>query len=190
MKITQVYIGVGSNIDKLKNIDMNPEDMYADGGRIGLKDGEGIMKMASMEENEREFMRLVEEFMEQGFSQQEAIEEAKDTLERKSIATGGRAGFKDGEGIMQMASDPGIMDERNELSIQLFKKPLDLLTPEEMDLLNDEAERLTSKFMADGGRVNYQTGGITESRTLPPEYVEALGKTYACLLYTSDAADD
>jgi len=30
-----------------------------------------------------------------------------------------------------------------------------------------------------GGRVGYQTGGVTESRTLPPEYVEALGKTYA-----------
>jgi hypothetical protein len=53
-------------------------------------------KMASMDENEREFMRLVEEFMEQGFSQQEAIEEAKDTLERKSLATGGRVGFQTG----------------------------------------------------------------------------------------------
>jgi len=30
-----------------------------------------------------------------------------------------------------------------------------------------------------GGRMGYQTGGVTESRTLPPEYVEALGKTYA-----------
>jgi hypothetical protein len=35
------------------------------------------------------------------------------------------------------------------------------------------------KYMADGGRVNFQTGGVTESRSLPPEYVEALGKTYA-----------
>ena len=30
-----------------------------------------------------------------------------------------------------------------------------------------------------GGRVGFQTGGITESRVLPPEYIEALGKTYA-----------
>ena len=30
-----------------------------------------------------------------------------------------------------------------------------------------------------GGRVGYQSGGITESRVLPPEYIEALGKTYA-----------
>jgi hypothetical protein len=32
---------------------------------------------------------------------------------------------------------------------------------------------------AKGGRIGYQTGGITETRNLPPEYVEALGKTYA-----------
>ena len=30
-----------------------------------------------------------------------------------------------------------------------------------------------------GGRTGFQTGGVTESRVLPPEYVEALGKTYA-----------
>jgi len=76
-----------------------------------------------------------------------SIDTSKGIMAGKELkAMGGRAGFKDGEGIMQMASDPGIMDERNELSIQLFKKPLDLLTPEEMDLLNDEAERLMQKF--------------------------------------------
>jgi len=76
---------------------------YAVGGRVGFADGKN-MKMASMEENERELMRLVEEFMERGFSQQEAIEEAKDTLERKSIAIGGRVGLMGGAmptGIMR-----------------------------------------------------------------------------------------
>ena len=66
--------------------------------------------------DEQKFMELVSELMEQGFSQQEAIEEARERL---------------------------------------------------------------SKDMAMGGRVSKQTGGITEQRTLPPEYVEALGKTYA-----------
>ena len=113
------------NLESMKNKLDDPEDMYASGGRIGLKDGEGIMKMASMEENEREFMRLVEEFMEQGFSQQEAIEEAKDTLERKSIATGGRAGFKDGEGIMQMAS--------NDMNERLLEKIFEDLLEQGMD---------------------------------------------------------
>ena len=50
-------------------------------------------KMASMDENEREFMRLVQEFMERGFNQQEAIEEARETLEKKSMAYGGRAQY-------------------------------------------------------------------------------------------------
>ena len=31
---------------------------------------------------------------------------------------------------------------------------------------------------AQGGRVEYQTGGITESRTLPPEFIEAAQKTF------------
>ena len=77
-------------------------------------------KMASMDDDyEQEFMKLVGEFMEQGFSQQEAIDAAK-----------------------------------------------------------DEIERQRTKFMATGGRVGLQTGGITESRTLPPEFVEAAQKTY------------
>ena len=89
---------------------------------------------------------------------------------RQLKAIGGRIGYAMGsEGIMQMASDPGIMDERNELSLELFKKPLDLLTPEEMDLLNDEVERLMQKFskvdrgapsitLADGGRAAFKDG--------------------------------
>jgi len=51
------------------------------------------MKMASMEENEREFMRLVEEFMERGFSQQEAIEAAREEFDKKAMAYGGRAQY-------------------------------------------------------------------------------------------------
>ena len=62
------------------------------------------MKMASMDENEREFMRLVEEFMERGFNQQEAIEAAREEFDRKAIATGGRVGLMGGAmptGIMR-----------------------------------------------------------------------------------------
>ena len=147
------------------------------------------MKMASMDENEREFMRLVEEFMEQGFNQQEAIDAAKDEIERqrtKFMATGGRVGLADGT-PMKMASAPDIQDELNELSLKLFNKPIKLLTPEEMDMLNDEAERLSSKYMADGGRVGFQTGGTTdylEQRNLPPEFIEAAQRTYLTDLAT------
>ena len=86
-----------------EQVNINVSEYMAKGGRVGFANGKN-MKMASMDENERELMRLVEEFMERGFSQQEAIEEAKDTLERKSIAIGGRVGLMGGAmptGIMR-----------------------------------------------------------------------------------------
>ena len=65
-------------------------------------------------------------------------------------ADGGRIGYAMGsEGIMQMASvdDPFYrQDSRNELSLEIFGKELKLLTPEEMDMLDEEAERLMQKF--------------------------------------------
>ena len=97
------------------------KDFTAGAPNITLKGDLTPTKMASMDENEREFMRLVEEFMEQGFSQQEAIEEARERL---------------------------------------------------------------SKDMAVGGRVLKQTGGITETRTLPPEFIEAAQRTYLTDLAT------
>jgi hypothetical protein len=75
---------------------------YATGGRVGFKEGMN-MKMASMDENEREFMRLVEEFMERGFNQQEAIEAAREEFDRKAIATGGRVGYASGFGVTDYA---------------------------------------------------------------------------------------
>ena len=47
------------------------------------------------------------------------------------------------------------------------------ITSENVGVLSDKEN------MAEGGRIGYQTGGVTEQRSLPPEYVEALGKTYA-----------
>ena len=148
---------------------------------------------------EQEFMRLVGEFMESGFSQQEAIEAARDELERL------RGKF---------VSAPDAMDERNQvlemMAMQEFGRPLKDLSEDEIIQLEEGFDDFISKknsdqrnmaqqggimsaapdisyernshiqkYMADGGRVNFQTGGVTESRTLPPEYVEALGKTYA-----------
>ena len=71
--------------------------------------------------DEQKFMELVAELMEQGFSQQEAIEEARERL---------------------------------------------------------------SKDMAMGGRVLKQTGGVTESRVLPPEFIEAAQRTFLTDLAT------
>ena len=159
---------------------------------------------------------------------------------RKNEADGGiiRAGFAEGTGNMKMASAPDTMDDLNQLSLMLFKKPLQDLTDDEYDKLQeyakeklaiggrvglaegmmassnsyknyvkaalslglkpiriDEFESLTPIMdvneilkltddlnkrtsNATGGRVLKQTGGITETRQLPPEYIEAAQKTF------------
>jgi hypothetical protein len=43
----------------------------------------------------------------------------------------------------------------------------------------NEGLRPYGSGLAQGGRIGFQSGGITETRNLPPEYIEALGKTYA-----------
>ena len=58
-----------------------------------------------------------------------------------------------------MASAPDIQDDRNQLAMQLFGKTLDLLSAEEMEMLNDEADRLMQKFMAKGGIAAFKKGG-------------------------------
>jgi len=100
--------------------------------------------------SEDKFMELVERLREQGFSQQEAIEEARERLS-KNMAYGGRIGYAMGsedqasgikslEGSKMMASAPDPMAEKNDMSLDLFGKPLELLTEEEMYELEEKIE--------------------------------------------------
>ena len=65
-----------------------------------------------------------------------------------------------------------------DLTPRLQIKVYDIAMDELSDMMADRADMMR-KGESDGGRVGLQTGGITESRILPPEYIEALGKTYA-----------
>jgi len=47
-----------------------------------------------------------------------------------------------------------------------------------MDTTTGMGANITRTEEAKGGRIGYQTGGVTESRTLPPEFVEAAQKTF------------
>ena len=79
---------------------------------------------------------------------------------------------------MKMAGYLDPMSEKNDMAMEMFGKSLKDLTEEELELLDEEIQRLRSKFMAYGGRVSKQTGGITETRQLPPEFIEAAQKTF------------
>ena len=91
----------------------------------------------------------------------------------RGLAMGGRVNYAEGKN-MKMASAPDIMDDLNQLSLMLYKKPLKDLTDDEYDRLQEYAK----EKLAMGGRVMKQTGGITETRQLPPEFLEAAQKTF------------
>jgi len=86
--------------DEIIQIEMMIDEMAQTGNQPG--------RMASMDDDyEQEFMRLVGEFMENGFSQQEAIEAAKDELERlrsKFMANGGRVNYA-------LGTKPNVVDQ-------------------------------------------------------------------------------
>ena len=75
----------------------------------------------------------------------------------EDMAQGGRAGFKEGEGIIKMAGSLG--DEKDEISREIFGKPVKDLNPDELQELMEELERLREKFRAaQGGRAGFFMG--------------------------------
>ena len=129
-------------------------DMMADKADMMRKNeaAGGMMRTNYANGSEDKFMELVERLREQGFSQQEAIEEAREKLS-KNMAYGGRIGYAMGSddrmdqasGIKslegtKMASAPDPMSEKNDMSLDLFGKPLELLTEEEMYELEEKIE--------------------------------------------------
>ena len=119
--------------------------------------------MASMEENEKEFMRLVEEFMEQGFNQQQAIEAARDTLERKAVAMGGpmRMGFNEGGSDALKKEYKQDLEDGIISSDTTFNEWLDNNAPDpDMDLISKK-KMMKDRATAMGGgmmRMNYKDG--------------------------------
>ena len=127
-------------------------DMMADKADMMRKNeaAGGMMRANYGDGSEDKFMELVERLREQGFSQQEAIEEARERLS-KNMAYGGRIGYAMGsedqasgikslKGTKMMASSPDPMAEKNDMSLDLFGKPLELLTEEEMYELEEKIE--------------------------------------------------
>ena len=67
---------------------------------------------------------------------------------RDDKAMGGRIGLKEGEGIMQMASDPDPMSEADDISRDMFGKPYQELNEDELEQFREEMERLRNKFVS------------------------------------------
>ena len=87
---------------------------------------------------------------------------------------------------MKMASAPDAMDERNQvmemLANQYYGKPLRELNDDQIRTIEEAMDEMSKKPTAP--RMMAQTGGITESRVLPPEFIEAAQKTFLTDLAT------
>ena len=95
----------------------------------------------------------------------------------EKLAKGGRAGFAEGTDNMKMASASNYKNYVK-AALALGLKPIridefDSLTTifdiNQILKMTDDLNKRTSN--ATGGRVGYQTGGITEQRVLPPEFI-------------------
>jgi len=91
---------------------------------------------------------------------------------------------KDLEDDKKIAGYLDPMSEKNDMAMELFGKQLKDLTEDELDLLDEEIQRLRSKFMATGGRAQYGLGSLVKSIKKAAKKVvkSPIGK--AALLYT------
>ena len=93
---------------------------------------------------------------------------------------GGRVSENDITRLMNKLENPEML---NKLAFMLAKKEEPSGRVSEGDIIrqmNMLKNLLGSnkENMAEGGRIGYQTGGVTEQRQLPPEYIEAAQKTF------------
>ena len=130
-----------SNKDSLKNLKdkLDDPDKKADGGRIGLKEGEGIMEMASVDEP---FFRddYLDENAQMMFKKQykdltpDELEEFREEMMRL---------------MNKFSSAPDPMDERNmvmeNIAAQEFGKPLKDLSEEEIIQIEEMMDEMSIK---------------------------------------------
>ena len=86
----------------------------------------------------------------------------------------------------KFSSAPDAMSERNQvmemLANQYYGKPLRELNDDQIRTIEEAMDEMSKKPTAP--RMMAQTGGITESRVLPPEFIEAAQRTFLTDLAT------
>jgi hypothetical protein len=155
-----------SNKDSLKNLKdkIDDPDKKADGGRIGLKEGEGIMQMASVDEP---FFRddYLDENAQMMFKKQykdltpDELEEFREEMMRL---------------MNKFSSAPDPMDERNtvmeNIARQEFGKPLKDLSEDEIIQIEEMMDEMSVKpnrgaqsiKLAEGGRIGLKDGMLAK----------------------------
>ena len=152
---------MGKNIKEVKNKKPDPEKK-AMGGRIGLKEGEGIMQMASVddpfyrggEEDEHSFRMFNKPYKD---LTPDELEEFREEMMRL---------------MNKFSSAPSLEDSRNEMMENIardnFGKPLKDLSEDEIIQIEEMMDNMSSMpdreapsiTLADGGRAAFKEGKI------------------------------
>ena len=151
---------------------VEPSALAAEGGRIGYDNGGIMMASASdsMDEKNQISLKLFGKPVHK-LTPDELIdlnEWMEDKAQKWQGAQGGRIGYDNGGISTMMASAVG--DESDEIAMELFGKPVKELTPPELDELNIHLDNLQKKFMAQGGRIGAQEGGLMNLGGMEKDY--------------------
>ena len=140
-------------------VDQEYSASFAKGGRIGFENGGSYKDF-------EEFMMKRGEAMKE-FNRNKILEEFQKYMKSKDptveASVGGKIeDKKEKEGIM-MASAPGPKDDYDDIARELFGKGYKELTPEELEMFQEELERLMNKFRgAKGGIASMAEGGMMD----------------------------
>ena len=160
--MNRLKYAVGSEDDIPEQEDMPMEEFDDIKKMLGvpMNQASGIKslknKMTSMDENEEVFMRLVDDFMERGFSLQEAIEAAKEEFENRSVKRKAPS-IKMAEGYEPGNYDPLIVDEYEKYRFDAEEQGQPVMSI-------DEFLQMARSQAMNGGimRQNYADKGIVE----------------------------
>ena len=152
VKRESMPIRLMKNFEKeLNQTDLMAEGYSKDQANVLIKARKKMKSGEEMNPNES-LLRVKEEFADNAGVDVEDFKDIDFEIDIPEYASGGRIGLKNGEGIMQMASAPDPMDERNSMmeniAMQEFGKPLSDLSEEEIiqiELFMDEMSKRKDK---------------------------------------------
>ena len=181
-KLSQDFINQLESLrGKQRAAGMSGQDLIPDFTEAGMIDLGGIPSlqpdMAARRQQEK--LDFLTKGVDQGLSFDQISSNFAEQQVQKMLADEKKFGtFSDGREV-----DPGL----GRSIYQNILKDMEMNYPNEFaKLTGDETLAELDKKLFDlggsafavGGRVGYQTGGVTEQRTLPPEFVEAAQKTF------------
>ena len=181
-KLSQDFINQLESLrGKQKAAGMSGQDLIPDFTEAGMIDLGGIPGLLPNMEREQEKLDFLTKGVDQGLSFDQISQNFADQQVQKMLANEKKFGsFSDGREVNPSLGKSIYQNILKEMKMSYPAEFAKLTGDETLAELDQKLFDLGGggSAFAVGGRVGYQTGGVTEQRTLPPEFVEAAQKTF------------